>query len=135
MQVQNRAALRALFHDQGLLVNKVDFLGRDSAGDEVEFGAVHLHGGGELVAHFSRNLAFADELVEHRGEIGGAFEAQQCQDALDIFGDLLFADFCVGGKEEPLDAPVNVDPQTLTAPDRVGFSLVEWGGARVENAE
>jgi hypothetical protein len=29
---------------------------------------------------------------------------------------------------QPLDAPVNIAPQTLTAPARKGFTLVEWGG-------
>ncbi len=37
---------------------------------------------------------------------------------------------------EPLDvAPSSLPPpQTLTAPPRVGFTLVEWGGARLEEA-
>ena len=30
-----------------------------------------------------------------------------------------------------LDAPVDIPPQTLTAPTRVGFTLVEWGGAEL----
>ncbi|WP_209341951.1 hypothetical protein [Flavonifractor sp. AGMB03687] len=30
-----------------------------------------------------------------------------------------------------LDQPVEVEPQTLTAPDRTGFTAVEWGGAEV----
>ena len=33
---------------------------------------------------------------------------------------------------KPLDAPVDVEPQTLTAPERTGFTLVEWGGSKVE---
>ena len=31
-----------------------------------------------------------------------------------------------------LDAPVEVEPQTLTAPERAGFTAVEWGGAEVD---
>ena len=30
-----------------------------------------------------------------------------------------------------LEAPVEVRPQTLTAPARTGFTVVEWGGAEV----
>ena len=30
-----------------------------------------------------------------------------------------------------LDAPVEVEPQKLTAPERAGFTAVEWGGAEV----
>ena len=30
-----------------------------------------------------------------------------------------------------LDQPVEVEPQTLTAPERTGFAAVEWGGAEV----
>ena len=30
-----------------------------------------------------------------------------------------------------LDQPVEVEPQTLTAPERTGFTAVEWGGAEV----
>ena len=30
-----------------------------------------------------------------------------------------------------LDAPVEVAPQTLTTPERTGFTAVEWGGAEV----
>lgn len=30
-----------------------------------------------------------------------------------------------------LDQPVEVEPQTLTAPDRTGFTAVEWGGAEM----
>ena len=33
---------------------------------------------------------------------------------------------------KPLEEPVEVEPQTLTAPDRTGFTLVEWGGAEVD---
>jgi hypothetical protein len=29
---------------------------------------------------------------------------------------------------QPLDAPINVQPQTLSSPARKGFTLVEWGG-------
>lgn len=29
---------------------------------------------------------------------------------------------------KPLDAPVAVEPQILTAPERAGFTVVEWGG-------
>jgi len=31
---------------------------------------------------------------------------------------------------QPLDAPVNIAPQTLETPIRKGFTLVEWGGAK-----
>ena len=31
-----------------------------------------------------------------------------------------------------LDQPVEVEPQTLTAPDRTGFTAVEWGGAEIK---
>ena len=31
-----------------------------------------------------------------------------------------------------LDAPVEIAPQELTAPERVGFTLVEWGGTELE---
>ena len=31
----------------------------------------------------------------------------------------------------PLEAPVEVEPQTLTAPARTGFTVVEWGGTEV----
>ena len=31
-----------------------------------------------------------------------------------------------------LDQPVEVEPQSLTAPERTGFAAVEWGGAEVE---
>ena len=31
-----------------------------------------------------------------------------------------------------LDAPVGVEPQTLTAPERADFTAVEWGGAEVD---
>ena len=31
-----------------------------------------------------------------------------------------------------LDAPVEVEPQTLTAPERADFTAVEWGGAEVD---
>ena len=33
---------------------------------------------------------------------------------------------------KPLDAPVQIQPQTLTAPERSGFTVVEWGGGLVE---
>ena len=32
-----------------------------------------------------------------------------------------------------LDQPVEVAPQTLTAPERTGFTAVEWGGAEVKD--
>ena len=32
----------------------------------------------------------------------------------------------------PLDAPVQIEPQELTAPARDGFTVVEWGGTQVE---
>ncbi|MBQ2926814.1 MAG: hypothetical protein IJE03_08310 [Ruminiclostridium sp.] len=32
---------------------------------------------------------------------------------------------------QPLDGPVDIEPQTLTAPARTGFTVVEWGGAQV----
>ena len=31
----------------------------------------------------------------------------------------------------PLDAPVEIEPQALAAPERAGFTAVEWGGAEV----
>ena len=33
---------------------------------------------------------------------------------------------------KPLSAPVEIEEQTLTAPAREGFTLVEWGGSRVD---
>ena len=33
----------------------------------------------------------------------------------------------------PLAEPVDVEPQTLTAPHRQGFTLVEWGGCQVSS--
>ncbi len=33
---------------------------------------------------------------------------------------------------KPLDAPVEIQPQTLTAPERSGFTVVEWGGGLVK---
>ncbi|HIY21422.1 MAG TPA: hypothetical protein H9841_05935 [Candidatus Flavonifractor merdigallinarum] len=30
-----------------------------------------------------------------------------------------------------LEKPVEVEPQTLTAPERTGFTVVEWGGTEV----
>lgn len=33
---------------------------------------------------------------------------------------------------KPLDAPVDIPPQELTAPERVGFTVVEWGGGQVK---
>ena len=32
----------------------------------------------------------------------------------------------------PLEGPVEIEPQDLTAPEREGFTVVEWGGSRVE---
>ena len=32
---------------------------------------------------------------------------------------------------KPLDKAVDIAPQTLTAPERRGFTAVEWGGAQV----
>lgn len=32
---------------------------------------------------------------------------------------------------KPLDAPVEIPAQTLSAPERTGFVAVEWGGAQV----
>ena len=32
---------------------------------------------------------------------------------------------------KPLEQAVDIDPQTLTAPERRGFTAVEWGGAEV----
>ena len=34
---------------------------------------------------------------------------------------------------KPLASPVDIDPQTLTAPARTGFTVVEWGGTQVDN--
>ena len=31
----------------------------------------------------------------------------------------------------PLEAPIDLVPQTLDAPAREGFTVVEWGGAKV----
>jgi len=36
---------------------------------------------------------------------------------------------------QPLDAPQNIAPQTLTAPARKGFTLVEWGGMKQAQTE
>lgn len=33
---------------------------------------------------------------------------------------------------QPLTEPVEAEPQTLTAPDRTGFTVVEWGGRCVD---
>ena len=33
---------------------------------------------------------------------------------------------------KPLDAPVQIQPQTLTAPERSGFTVIEWGGGLVK---
>ena len=33
---------------------------------------------------------------------------------------------------KPLDKAVDMAPQTLSAPERTGFTVVEWGGAEVE---
>ncbi|MCF2661721.1 hypothetical protein I6E42_06305 [Pseudoflavonifractor phocaeensis] len=32
---------------------------------------------------------------------------------------------------KPLESPVEVEPQVLTAPERSGFTVVEWGGSKV----
>ena len=32
----------------------------------------------------------------------------------------------------PLDAPVDIEPQELTAPARDGFTVIEWGGAELQ---
>lgn len=32
---------------------------------------------------------------------------------------------------KPLDAPIDIQPQTLTAPARTGFTVVEWGGGLI----
>jgi hypothetical protein len=32
---------------------------------------------------------------------------------------------------KPLEAPMKVQPQELTAPLRSGFTVVEWGGAEI----
>ena len=32
---------------------------------------------------------------------------------------------------KPLDAAVEIQPQTLTAPQREGFTVIEWGGSQV----
>jgi hypothetical protein len=36
---------------------------------------------------------------------------------------------------QPLDAPINIAPQTLESPARKGFTLVEWGGTKQEKPE
>ncbi|MBR6790528.1 MAG: hypothetical protein IKM31_06660 [Oscillospiraceae bacterium] len=33
---------------------------------------------------------------------------------------------------QPLGEPVYLPPQRLSAPEREGFTLVEWGGAKTE---
>ncbi len=33
---------------------------------------------------------------------------------------------------KPLEAPVEPEPQVLSAPERVGFTVVEWGGCRMK---
>ena len=33
----------------------------------------------------------------------------------------------------PLNAPVEIEPQTLTAPQRTGFTVVEWGGSEIKS--
>lgn len=33
---------------------------------------------------------------------------------------------------QPLDRPVEIPPQQLSTPEREGFTLVEWGGAKTE---
>ena len=33
---------------------------------------------------------------------------------------------------KPLAQPVEIEPQELTAPERTGFTLVEWGGTGME---
>lgn len=33
---------------------------------------------------------------------------------------------------KPLTSAVEISPQTLTAPERTGFTAVEWGGAKVQ---
>ena len=32
---------------------------------------------------------------------------------------------------KPLDQPVDIEHQTLTAPERTGFTVVEWGGSEL----
>ena len=32
---------------------------------------------------------------------------------------------------KPLDSPIAVREQTLTTPERTGFTVVEWGGAEL----
>ncbi|HIY07000.1 MAG TPA: hypothetical protein H9844_07990 [Candidatus Evtepia faecigallinarum] len=32
---------------------------------------------------------------------------------------------------KPLDEPIQLPAQTLTAPQRTGFTVVEWGGAEL----
>jgi hypothetical protein len=36
---------------------------------------------------------------------------------------------------QPLDAPIDIAPQTLESPARKGFTLVEWGGTKQEKPE
>ena len=33
---------------------------------------------------------------------------------------------------QPSDSYVNLNPQNLTAPERTGFTAIEWGGAKIE---
>ena len=37
--------------------------------------------------------------------------------------------FALGLAYRPLEKAVEIAPQTLTAPERTGFTAVEWGGA------
>lgn len=32
---------------------------------------------------------------------------------------------------QSVDSPVEISPQTLTSPERIGFTVVEWGGSQV----
>ncbi len=34
--------------------------------------------------------------------------------------------------DKALDEEVNIEPQTLTSPERNGFVLVEWGGTEIK---
>ena len=62
-------------YDERFFVDVVDIFGGDFSGDEVEFGVVHFHGGGELVSHFAVHGACADELAEHFPKFFDVFES------------------------------------------------------------
>jgi hypothetical protein len=30
-----------------------------------------------------------------------------------------------------VDTPIEIEPQTIVTPERIGFTVVEWGGCKV----